>query len=344
MLGAGGLAGAYLAHWFPRFKDRMEVTAVVDINPEALERGGEIAGVAPSHRFGSMSEAFEKVEADWCCVVVPPAFHCEAVLAANARGLPVLCEKPISDTWASAVTMYAAVSQRNLPVQIVQNYRYTPRILAAHEVIQSGRIGAPRLAIARFAEDYRQRFAWGKFRHEIPHSLLIEGAVHHFDQIRNLTGSDCKTVTGREWNPGHPSFDGECCAAFVFTLSNGVTAMYEGDCLAAAYPNGWYGEMYRVECENGAVVIDRDQSVRIIERVPAGGYRIEEAALPRPEFEAHLSVIDQFLRWREGGSAPECTIDDNIKSVAMVFGAIEASARSTVVDVPAMLREAGVAA
>jgi predicted dehydrogenase len=34
--------------------------------------------------------------------------------------------------------------------------------------------------------DYRQRGAWALFRYEMPHGLLIEGGIHHLDQLRNL--------------------------------------------------------------------------------------------------------------------------------------------------------------
>jgi predicted dehydrogenase len=41
------------------------------------------------------------------------------------------------------------------------------------------------------------------FRHEMQHGLLIEGGIHHLDQLRNLCGADCQTITGWDWNPGH---------------------------------------------------------------------------------------------------------------------------------------------
>ena len=38
-------------------------------------------------------------------------------------------------------------------------------------------LGAVNYAVARYASDYRQRGAWGMFRHEMRHGLLIEGSV-----------------------------------------------------------------------------------------------------------------------------------------------------------------------
>jgi predicted dehydrogenase len=58
------------------------------------------------------------------------------------------------------------------------------------------------------------------------------------------------------------------------------------------------------------------------------------------QYERHVSVIDQFLNWLDGGEAPEATLEDNLKSVAMVFAAIEASATNQTVNVEAMVAEA----
>jgi predicted dehydrogenase len=73
------------------------------------------------------------------------------------------------------------------------------------------------------------------FRHEMRHGLLIEGGVHHLDQLRNLCGADCQTIAGWDWNPGHArgetaawrssdAFDGEACALFVMRMTNGSFA------------------------------------------------------------------------------------------------------------------------
>jgi hypothetical protein len=55
---------------------------------------------------------------------------------------------------------------------------------------------------SRYASDYRLRGAWAMFRHEMDHGLLIEGGIHHLDQLRNLCGADCETIAGWDWNPG----------------------------------------------------------------------------------------------------------------------------------------------
>jgi hypothetical protein len=116
-------------------------------------------------------------------------------------------------------------------------------------------------------------------------------------------------------------------------MTDNTRASYEGNGLAGGWQNTWHHEYYRAECEGGAVVVDRDDIVRVEEWQPGRGLRVEEVPAVRLEWEGHQAVIAQFLDWLDGGPAPATILADNIKSAAMLFGAIDASARAQVVDV-----------
>jgi predicted dehydrogenase len=190
------------------------------------------------------------------------------------------------------------------------------------------------------------------FRHEMQHGLLIEGGIHHLDQLRNLYGADCQTITGWDWNPGHvrgatatwrssDAFDGEACALFVPRMTNGSFASYEGNNLESGKTNSWYGEFYRLECEGGAVVLDRDHVVRIEERSAAGTRQTREVPQTEVIWEGHQAVAAQFLDWLNGGQPPATTLSDNLQSTAMLFAAVRASETGTPVDVQELVQELG---
>jgi predicted dehydrogenase len=333
------MAGGWIRSFFPQFQDRVRIVGLVDVREEILHDAGEFLGLPAAARFTRMEPAFEAVEADFCAIVIPPAFHEEAVMHAVRRGMPILSEKPISDTWEACGRIYRAVTGAGLKMQVVQNYRFTPRIMTLRSVLESGDLGPVRYLIARYAADYRVRNAWGKFRHEIPHSLLVEGSVHHFDQIRNLAGADCAQISGWEWSPPNDSFDGECVALYGMRMTNDVRASYEGNCLAAGAQNNWHGECYRAECEGGAVAVDRDGVVRVTRHTPKQGIRVDEVAPIRPKREGHPAIIQQFLDWLDGGPEPPTALRDNIQSAGMLFGAIQAGEAGQAVDVAAKVRE-----
>ena len=345
MIGAGGMARNWVQRFLTPHRARIEVVGLVDVNPQALQQSGDFLGLPDDRRFSSMQTAFDTVQADCVGVCVPPAFHRPAVELAAQRGWHVLSEKPMADTWEDSVAIYHAARRANggrgIKLQIVQNYRYTPRIQTLKRALDSGRLGRIHYVIARFAADYRQPLSWGAaFRHEMRHPILVEGSIHHFDQIRHLTGQDCALISGWEWNPGAASFKGECVTLYTMQLTGGVHAQYEGSGLAAGWQNSWHGEYYRVECEGGAIVLDRDNVVRVQEHERGRGLRTEELATVHLDLEAHQAIVGQFLDWLDGGPPPPTQVEDNLKSTATLFAAIQSSATNQAVDVTAMLTAA----
>jgi predicted dehydrogenase len=205
-------------------------------------------------------------------------------------------------------------------------------------VLDEGDLGRINYVVARFAADYREYLAWGaRFRYEIPHALLVEGAVHHFDQIRNLSGGDCARLSGWEWNPVWSTSKGEYNDLYVMKMTNGVHASYEGSGTAAGEQNTWHEEYYRVECENGSVTVGRDHLVRVHRHTRGRGLTTSEVPTTRPTWEGHTYIVNEFLDWLDGGPTPATVLDDNLKTAAMLFAAIEASRAENTVDVEAMI-------
>src|SRR2546422_40789 len=125
MIGAGGMAGRWAKAFVPLHADRVEIVGLVDVKPDVLQATADAIGVPADRRFTSMDEAFAAVDdADCCFVAVPPQFHEPAVVGAARKGLPVLSEKPLSDTWEGCGRIYRAVKKAGVKMQVMQNYRF----------------------------------------------------------------------------------------------------------------------------------------------------------------------------------------------------------------------------
>lgn len=349
MIGVGGMARHWINVVWGAHHERMAFAGLVDVNEALLRETGETLGVPSSRLFTDVAKAFAQVEADYCCVVTPPQFHRQAVELACGRGMHVLSEKPIASTWEDCAAIYRAVQSSGVKMMVTQNYRYTPRILTLKKTV--GELGRVNYAVCRYASDYRKLLSWGaRFRHEMSHSLLVEASIHHFDQLRNLTSADCQTMTGFEWHPGQirggpnqfagsDSFMGETNGLFVMQMTDGAFSSYEGNNLATGKTNTWHSEYYRVECEGGAAVLDADHVVRIEERTADNTLQVLEIATERPKWEGHVAIGAQFLDWLDGGDAPATALQDNIKSAAMLFAAIEAGDSGQAVNVAQLVRD-----
>jgi len=337
MIGAGGHAEWWIRHLLPEFAERLEIVGLVDVSTDALQVAGEFLGLPQHARFTQLPVAFDEVEADLCIVAIPAKFHADAAIEAARRGVPILCEKPLADTWDACRRIYHAVRTANVKMEVVQNYRYNAPMLAVKAVLQSGELGRINYVVSRFLDDCREYDSWPR-RHELPHAMLMDGAAHHLDMLRNLTGSDCERVAALEWNPAWSTSRGEFCALCLLHMTNGSRASYEGNAVAAGGQNPWHHESYRVECENGSVTVGMDQTVRIHRHSRAGGAVSEQVARPIVPHEGHAWVVAEFLDWLDGGSAPATTLHDNMRTAATIFGAIESAHTGQIVDVKAMLQ------
>ena len=212
-------------------------------------------------------------------------------------------------------------------------------MLAMKALLRSGELGRINYVVSRFADDCREYDTWQR-RHELPHAMLMDGAAHHFDMLRNLTGGDCARMTALEWNPPWSNSTGEFCALCLMQMTNGTRATYEGNATAAGEQNAWRQEEYRAECEDGSISVGVDEIVRIHRHRRGTGLETLEVAAPAPQREGHAWIVSEFLDWLDGGPAPATTIDDNIRTAAMIFGAIESARTGQAVEVDQMVKEA----
>lgn len=334
LVGAGGFAGVWAQRFLPAFRDRVEIVGVADIDPAALKRAATALDVPESGRFTSVERLFAEVEADCCFLVIPPAARTEAVRLAAQHGVAVSCEKPVAASWNQSLEIAELVRDSGIKFAVVQNYRQTNRIRALKQVLERPELGAINLLQCRFAVDYTIETAGGAFRHQFPDALIYEGAEHHIDQFRNLLGADGDWVQGAQWNQPWSTFPNNTCVALIAGMTNGAVVEYEMNHIDRGHQNGWHDEYYRVACEGGTVTLDADHAVRVTRHV-AGGEEVEEIAPAHDPQDGHLAVIADFLDWLDGGPAPATTLDDNLRTMALTFAAVQATRTGQRVDVAA---------
>jgi predicted dehydrogenase len=336
LVGAGGFGGVWARSFLPTFADRVEVAGLVDIKPEVLARAGDALGLPESARFTDMEEGFARTEADVCVLVIQPHLRWRAVNLAVERGMAVLAEKPIAESWETALAILRLARESGVKLSVVQNYRYSRRIRTLKSVLESGRLGRINTIQARFAADYTIDTAGGAFRHQVPYAMLYEGAVHHFDQFRNLAGADGAWIAGHQWNPAWSTFANPTTALFLLTMTNGIACQFEMNHVARGRQNGWHHEGYVIECEHGDVTLDGSDTVRIEEHLGGDRLRVTEVEPVTAPFEDHYWIIDEYLNWLDGGPVPVTNAEDNIHTAALSFAAVEAVRTGASVDIAAM--------
>lgn len=337
LIGAGGFASVWARTFLPALRDRVEIVAIADIDPEPLARSADALAIPASGRFTAYDEMIDRVNADVCFIVIPPALRPDAVRKAASRRLAVLCEKPIAATWNQTREIAEIVHDTGIRFAVVQNYRLTNRIRALKSVIDRPAMGAINTVQARMAVNYTIETAGGAFRHLIPDAMIYEGAEHHIDQFRNLTGADGAWVIGAQWGQPWSTFGGNTCVALVIGMVNGAIVQFEMNHIDRGHQNGWHEEYYRVACEGGTVTLDADHVVRLTRLGDSGGEMVEEIVPETNPRDGHVAVIGRFLDWLDGGSPPETTIDDALRTMALTFAAAESTHSGQRVEIQPMI-------
>ena len=229
-VGTGGFGGWWCLHFLPpNVKDGLiEVVAAVDINPEALQNAQTHLGLRRDQCYTDIRRAFDENRADFCTVVVPPAFHERVVDLALEHGLHILSEKPIADTLLGAVRIAGKVRRAGKKMGVTMSHRFDQDKTTLRRELRLGEHGALDYLVCRFTCDCRRFASWGKFRHEIPDALMVEGAVHHLDILADLAGAPCDTIYAQTWTPPWGEFAGDAQGLVTLHCSNGVRALYEG--------------------------------------------------------------------------------------------------------------------
>ncbi|HZT42724.1 MAG TPA: Gfo/Idh/MocA family oxidoreductase [Chthonomonadaceae bacterium] len=346
-VGTGGFGREWCRQFLPpNIRDGLvEVVAAVDIHPEALQNAREGLGLRADQCYTDLNKALEENRADFCAIVVPPAYHEHVVDGALAHGLHILSEKPIADTLEASVRIAEKVRRAGKKMAVTMSHRFDQDKTTLREEIRSGRYGKVDYLVCRFTCDCRQFASWGQFRHEIPDPLMIEGAVHHLDLLADLAGAPCDTLYAQTWNPAWGEFAGDSQGLVVMQMENGVRAVYEGAKTNAVGLNPWGQEYLRAECEQATLVLNRRHLEHFSydsARQWAQGREGEGETIPlreQPKW-ANAWLIEKFARWLDEGEPMETNVEANLQSVALVFAAIQSSRTGQPVKVQELLAAA----
>jgi predicted dehydrogenase len=260
-------------------------------------------------------------------VVVPSARH-DVVVAGLAAGCHVLSEKPMAETLDDARDLIARARSAGRIHAVVQNRRYVAGVRRIARALNGGAIGD----IASVHADFFLAPHFGGFREEMSHVLLLDMAIHTFDALRCMTGLAASGVYCREWNPPHSWYREGSSAAAIFELETGAIFVYRGSWCAPGLPTSWES-VWRFVGAKGALSWDGADLIRIEALGP--GERnglfdpvrpVEAPALAADDhIGAHFGVLHDFVAAVRAGAEPETVGHDNIRSLAMVFGAIRSA-------------------
>ena len=324
-VGIGGMGNTWLNA--VKRSAQVDFAGFVEVSDDIARAQAEAYNLDPALIFQSLPQALEAVEVDAVINVTPPQFHREICVAAMEAGLPVLTEKPLAGNLEDARAIVAAANATGVLCGVAQNYRNRPLTQTIKAILSSGELGAVGAVRCEFFRGPH----FGGFREEMPHPLIIDMSIHHFDMMRFLLGSDAVSISARSWNPPWSWFDGDASAAAVIKFTNGVQVSYTGSWCSQAFETSWNAD-WRFECERGVLLVEDDrvyvQGLLSVDADARGAASVHddkrEIPLMGMERESQDYLLQEFYEAVTQGKSVGTSAQDNIHTMEFVFGVVEA--------------------
>ena len=324
LVGCGRMSHAWLGLLAER--DDVEIVALVDPDAAAAERKKGKYGLAAGV-YADLGEALEAVGPDLVLdVAVPEARHAIVTRALEA-GCHVLSEKPMAATLEEAQDLVRVADVAKRSFSVLQNRRYLEPMRSLRGLVEDGTIGRPGFIGA----DFFMAHHVGGFRATMAHPLLHDMAIHTFDQARFLTGADPVSAYCQEFDLEGSWFDGDASAICIFEMTGGLVFCDRGSWSAEGARTSWEAA-WRISGSGGTAIWDGESAPYAVQ--PEGDPRpgmlwrderrvdAEATWAGRPH---HAGCLDEMLAALAEGRPAETDCHDNVKSIAMVFAAIESA-------------------
>jgi len=329
LVGCGGISSAWLG---PLTKKQaggspsVEIVGLVDVVEEHARKRAVEYGLGAARIGCDLEQMLQATRPDVVFDCTIPEAHYATTLTALRHGCHVLGEKPLADTLQHAREMTAAMRESGKLYAVMQNRRYMEPTRRIRQFISSGAIGE----FTTVACDFFLGPHFGGFRDQMEHVLLLDMAIHTFDQARFMSLTDPVSVYCKEWNPAASWYAHGASAVALFEMSNGVVYSYRGSWCAEGLQTTWEAE-WRFIGTRGSLKWDGGQGFSAEIASPSGQFWSNRQEIPVPpytvdaRFDGHASCIQEFIECVQTGQAPNTICTDNIKSLSMVFAAIESA-------------------
>jgi len=328
LIGAGNISDTHA-----RALRAMSGVEIVGVYAPTLARAEAFAARYGGAPHDSLERLLAQHPLDLVVIGTPSGMHADQGIAAAARGLHVLVEKPIDVTTARTDALIEAAARAGVTLGVIFQDRLKPDVRRLKALVDAGRLGTPILANARVKwyrpPSYYEGSRWRGTRALDGGGALMNQGVHTVDLLLWLFGPVrqvfARTITGLH------AIEVEDTAVAVLEFANGAVGTLEA--ATSAYPG--YSRQLELTGSNGTVRLDGDDLVAIdlkdardAETPTAPAAVTASAASPVvADPTAHVRVFEDFVSAVARGAAPACDGPGGRHSVALIE-AIYQSART----------------
>lgn len=329
LIGAGYFGDFHLDAW-GRLPGA-EIVCVCDLDEAKARRAAEKYGIAKISTDPAAAIAQDGV--DFVDIATPPTGRRELVELAVARGLPVICQKPLAADFAGAKRIIEIASTSPAPFMVHENFRFQPWYREIKRLLDAGVIGGKLHSITMRS---RMGDGWGEsayldrqpYFRTMPRFLVHETGIHFVDTFRYLAGEivECSARLRRL----NPAIAGEDAGCLSFRFRGGAEAVWDANRYNESLSDDFrytFGELL-VEADGGSLWLGFDGSIRV--KKLGQPVILHEYAHPRQGFGGDCVHACQrhFLEVLDGHAVCETSPREYEKSLRVVEALYDSARRN----------------
>jgi predicted dehydrogenase len=185
--------------------ENSELAALVSDDPEKLEKLGRKYKVKGRFTYTQYDECLRSGLVDAVYIALPNHLHREYAERAAANGVHVLCEKPMAVTEEDCLSMIRVAEENDVKLMVAYRLHFEEANLKAIDLVQSGRLGEPRL----FDSVFTMTVKAGDIRlnpRELGGGTLYDIGIYCINAVRSIFGAEPMEVVAFSANCGDDRF------------------------------------------------------------------------------------------------------------------------------------------
>jgi 1,5-anhydro-D-fructose reductase (1,5-anhydro-D-mannitol-forming) len=260
--------------------------------------------------YDDLTALLRSPQVDAVIVATPDAMHEPQVIAAAQAGKHVLCEKPMTTTYAGCKRMADAIRASGITFAMGYTLRFNNGLQHIKTMLEAGQIGPVRYARALMTAQVQDPKGWRAHSEQARYWALSAVGTHLIDLWR--------------WYFGEPASVGGGLASPVYQSPNDEVTMlvfdYPGRLLAelavAAVFRG--GNRLELHGEDGAIIGDDLFGSR-----PGGTITCQGQAIAYQPVNPFVEEVADFVQAIAQQRAPRATLADGLRNVYIMETARE---------------------
>lgn len=260
LIGYGFIGGlGHLPAYQARAASRGDViiVAIADTCPARLaDAAARHPGIRCYTDYRSLLDA-ESDSLDFVDICTPPCDHARIAREALDAGLHVLCEKPLTTSFADADDLLAHAARRRKVLYPCHNYLHAPVVRAIRSILDDQQIGRLRTVAMNTMRNTHAKGVtewhthWRRHHSYSGGGIVMDHGSHSFYLLFDWFGAYPESVTAKvNTLDGH--YDTEDNASIVLTFPNGMANVQ------LSWTCGVRKVQYALHGERGAITVDDD--------------------------------------------------------------------------------------